>query len=613
SQVYFNSLNYNPRPVIQSYSAYSGFLDSLNFKKYTSASSPDFILYSLGTIDDRYGFFDESWTRLAMLNNYEPIGSFDNQIVLSKVKNPQPLIKGRTKIVKSKLGADIVITPSNSLQLTSVVINYNFVGKLRRFFFKPPALTMTITLENEEEYTYKAITTILKGGAIINKYIDSNDELEIFMNSKGELNTNISKIRFDPQGSAWGLSDSINLTTTHFWIGDSTRSQMNHIDSARINVLFNKFRPQEFKIAKHDEDSLRVWVDKVKTHSQIINISGWAFLEFKENDSSKVSVVLKSKEKKYELQTVNYNRQDLPLFYNRSDITNSAYNASVLKSVLPAAIYQIGIHLMNKHLNIDAVYFTDKTVEVKNLVTIQKINRPSNITSKIPGAIDSVLINKNEIRILGWTFPIKKNVSAVITNVLVESDDDMFRISTNPATDNNLSKEKNLFTVNLPSYKLPNGLYKVYIEVINLKTGRSETILSDRLVAHGVPLSITPKEITDMPGTLGIISKGIDQFIIDGNYLKISGWAIPDSTDFKDFRIEIILKSNTKIYKCETTSKKRPDVTGHFKNQHNLDDCGFETIINTKGLPQGTYQVGLLLHQGNKKGKIDFLDQTLIK
>jgi hypothetical protein len=365
SQAYFNSLNYNPRPVIQSYSAYSGYLDSLNFKKYISSSSPDFILYSLGTIDDRYGFFDETWTRLAMLNNYEPIGSFNNQILLSKLKHPKKIVKGRTVFAKTKLGEETLITSSNSLQLASVEIRYNLFGKLRRIFFKPPSITVTITLENGEVYTYKGITTILKGGVIINKYIDSNDELEIFMNSKGELNTNISKIKFDAKESSWGLNDDINLTTTHFWISDSTQSQMDHIDSVRTKRLLSKFKPKSLNLVKPDKDSLRLWVDKVKTRSQLIVISGWSYLELKKNDSSITSVILKSKEKEYELQTVNYNRPDLPLFYNRSDITNSAYNASVLKSSLEAGTYKIGVRLRNKPLNIDAIQFSDKTVELK--------------------------------------------------------------------------------------------------------------------------------------------------------------------------------------------------------------------------------------------------------
>ncbi|MBY0435255.1 MAG: hypothetical protein K2U26_14195, partial [Cyclobacteriaceae bacterium] len=614
SQVYFNSLNYNPRPVIQSYSAYNGFLDSLNFKKYNSDTSPDFILYSLGTIDDRYGFFDESWTKLAMLSNYEPSGSLDNQIILSKSKKSSPLIKGNTQISASKLGQYITIAPTRSLQLTSVFIDYNLLGKLRRIFFKPPSLTMTITLENGEEYTYKAITTILKGGVIINKYIDTNDELEIFMNSKGELNTNILKIRFDPLEATWGLKDGIKLITTHFWVGDSVQSQMNHSDSVRATVLLNKFKPIESTIDNSSKDSLRVWVDKIKTHSQLINISGWAFLEFKENDSSKVSVILKSNKKIYELRTVNYNRPDLPLFYKRSDIKTSAYNASVLKSAILPNTYQIGIHLINNHQNIDAVYFTDKTVEIKNTSTIQKITGPKNVTAKISGAIDSATVDKKgEVLIHGWTIYNDKDTTKKITNVLLESNNDVYRISTNPITEYNIAKGKRRFIANLPSYKLQRGLYKVYIEVLNRKTGVSESILSDKLVALGVPLSISPIEITKVPGVSGEISKGIDKFSFDGNYLSISGWAVPDSSDFKGYKIELILKSNVKIYKCDVIPKKRPDVTAYYKNTYSLDDCGFEAIIQTKDLPHGTYQVGLFLHQGGKKSKLDFLDQSFIK
>jgi len=47
SKIYFNGLYYNPRPVIQSYTAYDGYLDNLNYEKYMSANAPDYVLFSI--------------------------------------------------------------------------------------------------------------------------------------------------------------------------------------------------------------------------------------------------------------------------------------------------------------------------------------------------------------------------------------------------------------------------------------------------------------------------------------------------------------------------------------------------------------------------------------
>ncbi|MDZ7933962.1 MAG: hypothetical protein U5M51_03110 [Emticicia sp.] len=42
SEIYLNNLNYNPRPIIQSYQAYNAYLDKKNQEKYLSATALQF-------------------------------------------------------------------------------------------------------------------------------------------------------------------------------------------------------------------------------------------------------------------------------------------------------------------------------------------------------------------------------------------------------------------------------------------------------------------------------------------------------------------------------------------------------------------------------------------
>ncbi len=65
-----NNLNYNPRPTIQSYASYNSYLDKKNYDKYMSASAPEKVLFSFNSIDARYPFWDETHTKIALLENY---------------------------------------------------------------------------------------------------------------------------------------------------------------------------------------------------------------------------------------------------------------------------------------------------------------------------------------------------------------------------------------------------------------------------------------------------------------------------------------------------------------------------------------------------------------
>jgi len=135
SQVYFNNLNYNPRPVIQSYSAYNAYLDSLNREKILSNKSADFILFSVGTIDDRCAFFDESTTKLALVSKYKPETIINNQILFSKKEQPVPFSEGKKEIIYAGLGEDINIPTTKGLQFSRIIIKYNLRGKMRCLFF----------------------------------------------------------------------------------------------------------------------------------------------------------------------------------------------------------------------------------------------------------------------------------------------------------------------------------------------------------------------------------------------------------------------------------------------------------------------------------------------
>jgi len=60
----FNGLNFRPRPVFQSYSAYSEALLKLNEHYYRSDRAPEFVLQKIQTIDERlYGLDDSLVTR----------------------------------------------------------------------------------------------------------------------------------------------------------------------------------------------------------------------------------------------------------------------------------------------------------------------------------------------------------------------------------------------------------------------------------------------------------------------------------------------------------------------------------------------------------------------
>ena len=218
STIYFNNLNYNPRPGIQTYANYDGFLDSLGSVKYLSATAPDFIIYCAedkgieAAIDKRNPFFDEPKTKIAMLQHYMVIDSFDNQILLKRRDSLIQLSISKPINSKGLLNQPIDIPTSNCLQMLSIKTKYSFLGKLVRFLYQPPSLNVTLTLSTGKQYSYKAIKPIMEEGVLSNFLITTNKDAISLFNGNYTSIPKITKICLS--GDKWGFSSGIELIST---------------------------------------------------------------------------------------------------------------------------------------------------------------------------------------------------------------------------------------------------------------------------------------------------------------------------------------------------------------------------------------------------------------
>jgi hypothetical protein len=371
SKIYFNDWRYEPRPVIQSYSAYNSYLDSLNYQKYISPGAPDYVLFSLSSVDDRFPFFDESKTKLALFSHYTLVGAMGEDLLLRKkpaVENLIPVREGEW--VEGRIGEDLNLAGGDEhydLQYSKIFIRYNFRGWMRRLLYQPPPLHMTITLENGEQMTYRAIPTLLEDGMIINKYVETPQEFQLLMQSGGRWCANIKKIRFEQESGNKGFDPIIRMENTYYAFPGKPEAQRrtDSIGVAEIISNYNRYKPALTDSALFELDSFRCWVENIKTYSPLIRIQGWAFREKGDNENSIAGVVLRSGNKWYALSSENQKRPDLMSYFKRKDINAAGYTALVSKSQLPAGVYQIGLTLSDTVSRKKWIYFTGRRVQIQ--------------------------------------------------------------------------------------------------------------------------------------------------------------------------------------------------------------------------------------------------------
>ncbi|MBE34296.1 MAG: hypothetical protein CMI16_01830 [Opitutaceae bacterium] len=182
----FNGFNYQPRPVFQGYSAYTPYLSRLNYEYYAGDSAPEYVLFKLQTVDFRLATMDDPHALRMLIQRYEYLFSEQGFTIWQRkseafdAKTYEPKFIRKTTVRPLE---QIIISDLND-QLIWVEIDYefNFLGKLRRFFFKPPLVNLRIIDEDGVESVHRLPGPIGRAGFMLNPVI--NDLLD-FMRASG--------------------------------------------------------------------------------------------------------------------------------------------------------------------------------------------------------------------------------------------------------------------------------------------------------------------------------------------------------------------------------------------------------------------------------------------
>lgn len=183
-----NKLNYLPRPVIQSYTAYTPYLENLNFNHYNSIKAPDYLIYDFASIDGRYPLFDESKVNLALLKNYELEEYFDydkRKIALLKKKVDFKKIKFE-KINEYAMLLNSPLVPKEDIYYEIGVYN-NILGKFVSIFEHAPEIRLEIKTNTGNIAEYRTSKFLLESGFFYDKFISNTKDLNAVFNNEKEL------------------------------------------------------------------------------------------------------------------------------------------------------------------------------------------------------------------------------------------------------------------------------------------------------------------------------------------------------------------------------------------------------------------------------------------
>ncbi|MCZ6513480.1 MAG: hypothetical protein O6857_06080, partial [Nitrospinae bacterium] len=204
SLAYAYDLKWKPRPVMQSYVAYTPQLDKLN-SDYFERTPPETVLYEFRRLGDMYPVFYEPKTLVTLMRNYSLMERFDRFLLLERNAQERQDFnykKNLLKQVRVNLGERIAIPDySHGFVFAEIDVDLSTYGKVVKSLFRPSRLFIEFLIlgpgGQDKKPKYRLVRSLGTEGLLVSDHISDVNQLETLF--KGEQHPNVKEVVLIPE------------------------------------------------------------------------------------------------------------------------------------------------------------------------------------------------------------------------------------------------------------------------------------------------------------------------------------------------------------------------------------------------------------------------------
>jgi hypothetical protein len=184
SYAVFNELNFKPRPVFQSYAAYSRALMRRNEAFYGSTNAPQFTLFRLEALDEHFPPLEDGFLLRDLLFNYEPVDA-EGPFLLLKRKGAAPVVLQFVREGAVRPGELIDLRDQTSADLwLQLQLEPTFRGRVRDFLYQPPPVDLGVWCQgspNLRRAIFPAPAPMIAAGFLASPLLlETDDVLDLY-------------------------------------------------------------------------------------------------------------------------------------------------------------------------------------------------------------------------------------------------------------------------------------------------------------------------------------------------------------------------------------------------------------------------------------------------
>ena len=248
NQAYLIASNnvWSPRPVMQSYSAYTPLLAKLNNDYLKSDNAPDNILFKIEPIDERLPALEDGLSWPTIINRYS-IQSFIGPYIhfqkrISYTANEEMGLQGQPITIYEDmhvLNNWVELPDTQEPLFAELIIKPTTLGKIYAMLYKPPEMRMSLISLDGKKKDFKVVTTMLKSRFLLSPLIESTEDFVFLTGEQGYLDgRTIQRIKVYPTPSGdsylWRLA---RLWEPYYKIKLSTQYINNDTDFMKLYVF----------------------------------------------------------------------------------------------------------------------------------------------------------------------------------------------------------------------------------------------------------------------------------------------------------------------------------------------------------------------------------------
>ena len=165
---------WSPRPVFQSYAAYTPELMQINQRHLLGGHAPDNILFSLESIDHRYTSLEDAISWPVIWSRYELYGfSQRNWLHLKKRTEEAPIIMGGAIREMHRFGEPVQVPNSKDATFVKIIMKRNLFGSLANFFYKTSNVVLLTKSVTGAITMHRFIPEMAESGFMISPLIET--------------------------------------------------------------------------------------------------------------------------------------------------------------------------------------------------------------------------------------------------------------------------------------------------------------------------------------------------------------------------------------------------------------------------------------------------------